>query len=51
MMSLNSRNPNSATGAYTPIATAYGLTVLAALAVLVLLHRTFGSFKLEGGVR
>lgn len=35
----------------TPIATTYGLTVLAALVVLVLLHRAFGSVHIEGGLK
>lgn len=35
----------------TPIATTYGLTVLAALAILVVLHRAFGSVHIEGGLK
>lgn len=38
-------------GKPAPIATTYGLTVLAALAVLVLLHRAFGSVHVEGGFK
>ena len=49
-MSYMPRNPGGS-GQAAPIATTYGLTVLAALAVLILLHRAFGSVHVEGGFK
>lgn len=44
------RNPGGS-GQQAPIATSYGLTVLLALAVLVVLHRAFGSVTVSGGLK
>lgn len=49
-MSYGTRDPNANTGVHA-ITKTYGILVLAALAVLVLFHRLFGSVRIEGGAR
>lgn len=53
-MPYGNRTPsgNGAAAAHTyPISRAYALLILGALAVLVLMHRLFGSISIEVGAR
>lgn len=53
-MPYNSRSPDGGQPAMAhtyPITRAYALVILAALAVLVVLHRLYGSISIEAGAR
>jgi hypothetical protein len=48
-MAIGARDPNTSAPAGTPISKGFALTILAALLLLVLLRKVFGSIRVEVG--